>query len=229
VPKLQYNAYLLSTTSTQSLQIIVPFIPSSISTAITTSTIEHNKNIAKRVERNGVTANPFIGCTKRLGFTKSRSETAENRDCYYRSNAFLQRTTIQSRNHHCRYAMNGSPFNAGGSSVGVVIVPNGTFISTDFGPNIGFGTATKPAFRNGTNNTILASYWVIGRIDNITQARTLGIEQFVTGFDWLVYNYSNIALYRNNTTGAIRASLSTIGITSDGTLLLLVTDGCEHW
>ena len=127
--------------------------------------------------------------------------------------------------------MNGGPFNPNGSSVGVVIVQNGTFVSTDFGPNIGFGIATKPKAQNVTNDTtaLVSQYWVIGRIDNITQAHTLGIEQFVTGFDWLVYNYSNIAMYRNNTTGATRASRSAIGITSNGTLLLLVTDGCEHW
>ena len=90
----------------------------------------------------------------------------------------------------------------------------------------------KPTFRNYTNETtaLKTSYdWVIGRIDNMTHAQTLGIEQFVTGFDWLVYNYSNVALYRNNTTGAKRASRSAVGITSNGTLLLLVTDGCEHW
>jgi hypothetical protein len=132
--------------------------------------------------------------------------------------------------------MNGGPFNANGSPVGMVMVRNGTFYSKDFGPNIGFGIASKPTLlqQNGTNverndTNSSSSYWVMGRIHDIAHARALGIEQFVTGFYWLVYNYSNVALYRNNTTGANRASRSTIGITSDGILLLLLTDGCEHW
>ena len=240
VPNLEYNAYLLSTTSSQSFRVLVPLMSSSAITATTATTtttgkVANNHPNTIRIDKNHMASKPFQECLLRQGFTQLRRNhvTCNGYSRHYYSNTSLQRVTQQSENHHCQYAMNGGPFHPNGSPLGVVMVQNGTLISTDFGPNIGVGIATKSTTRNDTTlkttTTTTTTYWVIGRMDNRTQVRSLGIKQFVTGFDWLVYNYSNIALYRNNTTGAIRASRSSIGITSDGRLLLLVTDGCEHW
>lgn len=227
IPTLQYNAHLVSSTNSQSFRVLVPFMTPDIATTTTSRGVNNNGN-AVRIERYDKSTRPFIGCSQRNAIAKFHATTTTNKsNCFRNSNVLLQRTTVQSKNHHCQYAMNGGPFNSNGSSVGVVMVLNGTFASTDFGPNVGFGIATIPT--SLPNGTALASYWVVGRLNNISQTRMLGIEQFVSGFDWLVYNYSNIALYRNNTTGAMRASRSAIGITADGILLLLVTDGCEHW
>jgi exopolysaccharide biosynthesis protein len=53
------------------------------------------------------------------------------------------------------------------------------------------------------------------------------LQEFVTGFDWLVYN--GTVKVGNDTTGALRAPRTVIGLDSQGRLLLLVVDGCEFW
>jgi exopolysaccharide biosynthesis protein len=228
-PPLQYNAYLLTTTSIQSLHIIVP----SMSTSYARATKKADTNTgAIRID------------TKSSTVIRKQAPLSYNvnavRDRTYSSGIMhhnydpLQRVSTQSKKHHCTYAMNGGPFHSDGSSVGIVMVQNGTFLSKDFGPNIGFGIATQRRMSTSdvknTTTPLFTSFWVMGRIDTEDQARRIGIQQFMTGFDWLVYNFTNIVLYRDDTNVASsRASRSTIGITADGTVLLLVTDGCEHW
>jgi hypothetical protein len=229
-PQLNYNAYLVTSTSPGNtfFQIITPSIM-----------YRSNKMNAMRIDTNDGIKKSF-GSDSR-NFYKSYSSSIQNNN--------LQRTSEQSLYHHCTYAINGGPFHSDGSSVGVVVVQNnGTqhILSNDFGPNIGIGISIPNTTRNNTttdkvNGTTISSvpsttFWVIGRLDNEAQIRALNVQQFVTGFDWLVYNYTNIPqqLYHNNgipstIDASSRASRSTIGITSDGKLLLFVTDGCEHW
>jgi Phosphodiester glycosidase len=140
----------------------------------------------------------------------------------------LQRTSQQSEQHHCIYAMNGGPFQGDGSLCGVVVVENGTMVASDFGPLVGFGVAKPRRAENATTSSS-APVWIMGRLASVEQAKALNVQQFVSGFDWLVYNGRNIALYRNNTTGAVRAARSALGVKRDGTLLWVVSDGCEHW
>lgn len=138
----------------------------------------------------------------------------------------LQRTSQQSQRHQCAYAMNGGPFQRDGSLCGVVVVENGTLVASDFGPMVGFGMAQSKSLKNASADS---SFWIMGRFESAEQMQEWNVQQFVTGFDWLVYDDYNIAAYRNNTTGAARAARSALGVKRDGTLLLVVSDGCEHW
>jgi hypothetical protein len=136
----------------------------------------------------------------------------------------LERTSIQAAKHHCRYASNGGPFQKDGSCVGAV-VSNGHVVAQEFG-SVGFGLASQ--WEQDENRQV--SRWVIGSIDNTTQATTLGLQQFVTGFDWLVYDGMAVSTAEfNNTTGAEEAPRTAIGVNNKGQLMLLVTDGCELW
>lgn len=163
----------------------------------------------------------------------------------------LQRTSLQAQRHEeCRYATNGGPFHRDGSSVGTV-VSNGRTIDVgtddDFdGGSVGFGMAQLPfsqqqqqqqrsaternsssTSRCDTTGSLSSSHWVIGSMDSAEQWTDLGVTQFVTGFDWLVYNGTAVAA--NNTTGAEEAPRTAIGVNDRGILMLLVADGCEHW
>lgn len=57
----------------------------------------------------------------------------------------------------------------------------------------------------------------------------LGLQYYVTGFDWLVYNGIAVADQFNNTTGADKAPRTAIGVDGEGKLMLLVVDGCQRW
>jgi exopolysaccharide biosynthesis protein len=128
----------------------------------------------------------------------------------------LQPTSKQAKQHHCFLATNGGPFNADGACVGAVIV-DGNILEDRF-DGVGFGVTRQP------NRT-----WVIGRVESSEQARALRLQHYVTGFEWLVYNGSDVAMGRNNTTGADKAPRTAVGIDSEGRLMLLVADGCEKW
>jgi hypothetical protein len=137
-----------------------------------------------------------------------------NRSAFDNSVHHLQPTSKQAKQHHCFLATNGGPYNADGTSVGAVIV-DGNIVEDRF-DGVGFGVTT--------NRT-----WVIGRVESSEQARALRLQHYVTGFDWLVYNGSAVAMERNNTTGADKAPRTAVGIESEGRLMLLVADGCEKW
>jgi hypothetical protein len=127
-----------------------------------------------------------------------------------------QPTSKQAKQHHCFLATNGGPYNTDGTCVGAVIV-DGNIVEDGFG-SVGFGVTQQP------NRT-----WVIGQVESSEQARALQLQHYVTGFDWLVYNGSDVSMERNNTTGADKAPRSAVGIDSQGRLMLLVADGCEKW
>jgi len=129
----------------------------------------------------------------------------------------LERTSVQAKKHHCKLATNGGPFQVDGSCVGAVIV-NGNVIANDFG-GTGFGITTTRGPQS--------SSWVIGTIDTVQQAQDLGIQHYVTGFDWLVEYGENVVV--DNNTGGKEAPRTAIGVDHQGRLLLMVADGCEHW
>jgi hypothetical protein len=160
----------------------------------------------------------------------------------------LATTSVQVRAHKCAAAVNGGPFHADGSSVGVLVV-DGSLVKDDtLGPNVvGFGV-TRPRRRytrrddgrhdvlddddntdNNNNNTKATHHlasWVLGTPPS--QAVLADLEWFVTGFDWLVREGVNVASH--DATGAPRAARTAVGIDGhDGSLVLLVADGCERW
>ena len=112
-------------------------------------------------------------------------------------------------------ATNGGPFHADGTGVGVVI-SDGQVVHANYG-GVGFGSTVPDS--DG------AFQWVIGTIANASQM--VPLQQFVTGFDWLVRDGVNVA--DDNTTGARRSARTAIGVDWDGKLVLLVADGCELW
>jgi exopolysaccharide biosynthesis protein len=128
----------------------------------------------------------------------------------------LQPTSKQAKHHHCFLATNGGPYHSDGTCVGAVIV-DGNIVEDRF-DSVGFGVTRQP------NRT-----WVIGPVESSEQARALRLQHYVTGFDWLVYNGSAVAMDRNNTTGSDKAPRTAVGIDSEGRLMLLVADGCQKW
>jgi hypothetical protein len=142
-----------------------------------------------------------------------------------------------SESSGCEWAVNGGPYQTDGTPVGVVIA-NGTIVAggddhTDDTTNsVGFGIT-----RDG-------NYYILGNInakrrrrdDNDDNGIAINedddniiddLQEFVTGFDWLVYN--GTAQVGNDTTGAVRAPRTAIGVDGHGRLLWFVVDGCEVW
>jgi Phosphodiester glycosidase len=157
----------------------------------------------------------------------------------------LERTSSQAQRHNCTIAVNAGPFHKDGSCVGTVVV-NGKRIIYNNNNNNSGSSSTSP---NNSSSSICSRSsrnvgfgitaaggpvrnWVLGSLaaasDNSDIAR-LGIVQFVTGFDWLVQDGVNVAIGRNNTTGAERVPRTSIGVDNQGRLVILVTDGCELW
>jgi Phosphodiester glycosidase len=138
----------------------------------------------------------------------------------------LERTSVQAAKNypHCIYATNGGPFQKDGSTVGAVVT-NGRIVGENF-DGVGFGMGTQCDQKTIQNN---CSYWVIGTVDSVAHAHALGLEQFVTGFDWLVYNGRNVGSSNSSTELSEQAPRTAIGLTTRGHLLLLVADGCERW
>lgn len=126
----------------------------------------------------------------------------------------LWKTTHQSQRHGCDVAAtNGGPFHGDGTSCGPVVIRGQLIqnVSTDF---VGFGTT-----RHGQ--------WVLGRYDQLSE---LDIDNFLTGFGWLVYEGRDITINTSeNDTGAQRAARTAVGIDGNGMLVILVADGCEKW
>lgn len=130
----------------------------------------------------------------------------------------LDLTSNQAAKHDCLLATNGGPFHADGSFCGAVI-EDGQIMADQFNlDSVGFGRT------RGINQS-----WVVGPIKDIIEAERLQIQHYVTGFDWLVYDYENVPETRNNTSGTHRAPRTAIGVDREGRLLLLVVDGCEKW
>jgi hypothetical protein len=128
----------------------------------------------------------------------------------------LERTSVQAAKHGCFLATNGGPYHADGTCVGVVVA-NSHVVHRSFG-GVGFGITHGPSRK-----------WVVGTLSNASQADALHLQHFVTGFEWLVFDGTNVARDRNNTTGAEKSARTAIGVDFDGKLMLLVSDGCEKW
>jgi exopolysaccharide biosynthesis protein len=128
----------------------------------------------------------------------------------------LKPTSEQAKQHHCFLATNGGPYHEDGTCTGAVIVNGDTVIDRFDG--VGFGITRKPS-----------KMWVIGSVASAEQAATLGLQHYVTGFDWLVYSGKSVATERNNTTGASQAPRTAVGVDAVGRLMLLVADGCQNW
>jgi Phosphodiester glycosidase len=132
----------------------------------------------------------------------------------------LETTLQQAQRHHCNVAAaNGGPFNAHGWSTGPTVMnqqlvrtSNESLLDTTF---VGFGTTTE-------------NQWVLGNYRQLQDA-FVSIDNFCTGFGWLVYHGKMVANNSVNPTGAIRAPRTAIGLDCDGNLMLLVVDGCEKW
>lgn len=123
-------------------------------------------------------------------------------------------TSKQAQQHDCHIASNGGPFQKTGESVGGVVVDS-TVVSTDFSPtNVGFGSSK--------------SSWILGGIANASEAFELGVQYYLTGFDWLVYKGKPTCTQNEDHTGKRRAPRTAIGLDENGHLLLLVVDGCEE-
>ncbi len=122
----------------------------------------------------------------------------------------LQRTTKLSRQYNCTWAANAGPYHADGSSVGLV-VSHGEIRHESYG-GVGFGL-TKDS-----------THWVLGTPN---RSDVFYLSDFVTGFDWLVRDGAMVN--STDTTGAVLAARTAIGVDDEGRLLLMVIDGCEKW
>jgi hypothetical protein len=124
----------------------------------------------------------------------------------------LQTTSDQAKTNHCKWASNGGPYNPDGSCTGTCMV-DGHVQSGVFGAqDVGFGTT-----RNAH---------VFGSFEDAQEANEAGLVQFVTGFDFVVYDSKNVAAFDD----LARAPRTAIGVNDrTGKLLLFVSDGYEHW
>ena len=150
----------------------------------------------------------------------------------------LWKTSKQANYFGCDIlAVNGGPFHSDGTSCGPLVV-EGNLIAggSNMDSNwIGIGKTNQ-------NEWILGAYHQFIGLDHI-------IESFVTGFHWLVYNGTMVAKDSDDpspgaTTGNTggsgnknnngkpkvqRAARTAVGVVDDGSLVILVVDGCEKW
>jgi len=125
----------------------------------------------------------------------------------------LKRTSQQAVG--CGVVSNGGPFQGNGEPVGPVIIDS-KIVYSDFPEEaVGFGRTS-------------ANEWVLGTLKDESEVGALQIQYFLGGFNWLVYNGST-AVPDVNPTGAERSPRTTIGVTVDGLLCMVLVDGCEKW
>lgn len=120
-------------------------------------------------------------------------------------------TSMTAKSEHCRYAVNGGPFNSflKGGCIGP-IVSDGHVLNRDW-------------------NTSYASFgltssgdWIMGTVSQETAAK-LNVQQLVTGLGgWLVRN-----AVPHGQVGSEKAGRTAIGVDRSGRLMLLQVDGCE--
>jgi N-acetylglucosamine-1-phosphodiester alpha-N-acetylglucosaminidase len=142
-------------------------------------------------------------------------------------------TSKQAQQHGCHVATNGGPFHKDGTSVGGVVI-DFNIASTDFSQHdVGFGIIVVANNNdNNTDNRHHSSFWILGGITNASEAKELGVQYYLTGFDWLVYEgqstvSTSCTNHSNEEEGEDRAPRTAIGVDKHGRLLLLVVDGCE--
>jgi hypothetical protein len=126
----------------------------------------------------------------------------------------LKTTLRQAKINGCGIgAINGGPFNPDGTSSGPLVIKGKLQSNQTESDYIGFGTTRNKE-------------WVIG---SFAQIRHLDLWDFVTGFNWLVYDGTMVANNSQNQTGAYQAPRTAIGVDWNSSLLLMVSDGCERW
>mmetsp|Transcript_35093 Transcript_35093/g.73090 ORF Transcript_35093/g.73090 Transcript_35093/m.73090 type:complete len:182 (-) Transcript_35093:596-1141(-) len=153
----------------------------------------------------------------------------------------LERVSKQARQRGCSWAANAGPFHRDGTSAGTLMI-GGKIINHDFGGAIGFGITAvynekpediRPTSRFLGSEQQARQFWVIGPLQNESQARDeLKLMDYVTGFDWLVYDSINMAKKKGNNKHSPpvqRAPRTAIGLDAGGNLMVLVADGCERW
>ena len=188
-----------STTSTNSFSYVSVPIP--VADNPTTSLQVHKSELPRRVY--------LLNSTQQLDVIAP-----------YNSNSTrslkLERVSVQARRHHCVWAVNGGPFHRDGSTAGALII-DGKVIIDDFGGASGFGVTAGPS-----------PQWILGPVSEQDVTR-LGIVDYVTGFDWLVYNGHNVATKQQHMPAIKRAPRTAVGVDKFGNLILMVADGCERW
>eukprot|EP00521_Asterionellopsis_glacialis_P014953 CAMPEP_0195308146 /NCGR_PEP_ID=MMETSP0707-20130614/38075_1 /TAXON_ID=33640 /ORGANISM="Asterionellopsis glacialis, Strain CCMP134" /LENGTH=266 /DNA_ID=CAMNT_0040372405 /DNA_START=336 /DNA_END=1136 /DNA_ORIENTATION=- len=158
----------------------------------------------------------FTGYNAYVAVTSNTFSVAAFHNC----SRGVQTTSKQAKHHSCQVATNGGPFQSyrNGGCTGEVII-GGKVVSGEFSSLssvVGFGV---------TND----NRWLFGRLANEIEAQQLGINYFVTGFGWLVYNGLN-ALTSNKTESnmeTLSSARTAVGVDHEGRLVLLVVDGCE--
>mmetsp|Transcript_17654 Transcript_17654/g.33483 ORF Transcript_17654/g.33483 Transcript_17654/m.33483 type:complete len:335 (+) Transcript_17654:103-1107(+) len=141
--------------------------------------------------------------------------------------AGLARVTTQAAQSRCQVAVNGGPFHADGTSVGVLII-NGTVVTQQQQESTNTESLVGVGRTQGNTNTSKASSWVLGAPPPSFD----DLDFFVTGFGWLVRDGTNVAPREEDededTTGAVRAPRTAVGVTAAGHLVFVVADGCER-
>lgn len=149
----------------------------------------------------------------------------------------LWKTSHQAKIFNCQnIAINGGPFHADGTSCGPIVV-NGTLLSHRKESPTPKAASRSPRALVGVGVTDRAN-WFLGSYSQFQSVVGDGqcLQYYVTGFHWLVYNGTVVAKNdddddNENTNSTIiqRAPRTAIGIKSDGSVTVLVVDGCEYW
>ncbi|KAG7373071.1 exopolysaccharide biosynthesis protein [Nitzschia inconspicua] len=133
----------------------------------------------------------------------------------------LDTTLKQAQLHNCDVAAsNGGPFAVDGLNTGPTVISgmlqrttNSSLYDTTL---VGFGTTIHHEWLLGNYRQLQAQY-----------GSNVSIDNFCTGFGWLVYRGTVVANNTVNPTGAYRAPRTAIGLDRHGNVLLVVADGCE--
>lgn len=124
----------------------------------------------------------------------------------------VQTTSMTAKAAHCRYAVNGGPFNSflKGGCVGPV-VSDSRVLSGDWNTSYAaFGLTAS-------------GHWIVGKVSQETAIK-FNVTQLVTGLgSWLVRN----AVPQSQVDHEL-AGRTAIGIDRSGRLMLLQVDGCER-
>lgn len=156
--------------------------------------------------------------------------------------------------------VNGGPFDRDGWSSGPLVVDGAitrtkSTMETDL---VGMGVVEVVTTTTNTNTTVSTRWkWVMGKYPQVmrkslnrhrrrdnddvnetktTKATTSKLLQFVSGFDWLVYNESSVVIEDRPSNTAVttepaawRAPRTAIGLDAENNFMMLVVDGCEQW
>lgn len=147
----------------------------------------------------------------------------------------LSQTSTNAIKNSCDVAVNGSPFTKGGGCIGQSI-SEGEEVCPDCHVWDGIPSLGLIAAASNNSTTLSAGMqsaaWVIGTGLNRAVAKSMGVSNLIVGHvpGWLVRNGTIIPPESATCTdGGVMAPRTAVGITGDGTtLILLVVDGCEH-